>query len=78
MSTEVNVIEDVKPCPKCGHSNVKTEVKILTKFEFGDDQIRVYAYCPFCQERGLSAIGRMTIEEGKKSAIKLWNEVREK
>lgn len=67
---------DIRPCPICGNTGIQTKMTVMTKFEIGNNQIRVYAFCPACLHRGLSAIGRMTEDEGKKSALELWNNVR--
>ncbi len=67
---------EIKPCPVCGHTDIQVKKEIIKKYEFGDNQIRVYAICPFCQHRGLSSIGRMAEVEGIEKAYQLWNDVR--
>ncbi len=62
-----------KSCPLCNSDWIDYKREILTSFEYGEDSVRVWAYCRNCGHRGLNAYGRMSVEEGKKAAIAQWN-----
>lgn len=67
---------DIKPCPKCGNIKISFNIQIITKYEYGDDKIKVNAVCRNCNYRSLSAFGRYSEDEGKKEALKMWNDIR--
>lgn len=64
----------IKPCPRCNGDKIGTQRKVITSFEIGEDKVQVWAFCRNCGHRSLSALGRMSEEEGREAAIRLWNQ----
>ncbi len=63
-----------KSCPECNGDMIDTQRKIITHFEKGEDKVQVWAFCRNCGHRSLGAVGRLSIEDGKVAALKLWNQ----
>ena len=65
----------IKPCPICGSEKIDIKREIITRFEIGDDKLKVWAFCRNCGHRGLGAFGRFSKTEAQNAAIKMWNKM---
>lgn len=63
----------INPCPHCGGERIDIKTEVITRYEIGNDNVKVWAFCRNCGHRGLSEFGRFSEEEGREAAIRKWN-----
>ena len=56
----------VKACKICQSDKIDYKIEVLTSFEVGDDKIKSWCFCRNCGHRGLSAFGRMSVDDTTK------------